>query len=91
MPLKKKRNRTKEREADILITAIGKPNFIKAENVKKDAVIIDVGINRLETGKIVGDVDFEEVSKKSKLYHTGTRGSRANDNSNAHKQCNKGN
>ena len=55
----------KEREADILITAIGKPNFIKAENVKKDAVIIDVGINRLETGKIVGDVDFEEVSKKA--------------------------
>ena len=55
----------KEKEADILITAIGKPNFIKAENVKKDAVIIDVGINRLETGKIVGDVDFEEVSKKA--------------------------
>ena len=46
-------------------TKIGKPNFIKAENVKKDAVIIDVGINRLETGKIVGDVDFEEVSKKA--------------------------
>lgn len=53
------------KEADILITAIGKPEFIKAEMVKEDVVVIDVGINRLKTGKIVGDVDFEEVSQKA--------------------------
>jgi len=56
------------READILIAAIGKPGFVKADMVKPGAVVIDVGINRVpnpETGKtkIVGDVDFEEVSK----------------------------
>ena len=51
--------------ADILISAVGKPNFITADMVKTGAVIIDVGINRLETGKIVGDVDFETVSKKA--------------------------
>ena len=53
------------KEADILIKAIGKPEFIKAEMVKENVVVIDVGINRLKTGKIVGDVDFEEVSQKA--------------------------
>lgn len=48
------------READILIAALGKPEFISADMVKKGAVIIDVGINRTENG-IVGDVDFENV------------------------------
>lgn len=52
------------RNADILILAIGKPKFVTANMVKEGAVVIDVGINRLETG-IVGDVDFEEVSKKA--------------------------
>lgn len=52
------------RKADILISAIGKPKFVTANMVKEGAVVIDVGINRLETG-IVGDVDFEEVSKKA--------------------------
>lgn len=51
--------------ADIVIAALGKPNFIKADMVKEGAVVIDVGINRTEDGKIVGDVDFEEVSKKA--------------------------
>ncbi len=50
--------------ADILISAIGKPKFVTANIVKENAVVIDVGINRLETG-LVGDVDFEEVSKKA--------------------------
>lgn len=50
--------------ADILISAIGKPKFVTANMVKEGAVVIDVGINRLETG-IVGDVNFEEVSKKA--------------------------
>src|SRR5690554_558548 len=58
-------------QADIIIIAVGIPNFLKAEMVKEDAVIIDVGINRVpdETKKkgyrIVGDVDFENVSKKA--------------------------
>lgn len=52
-------------DADIVIAALGKPNFIKADMVREGAVVIDVGINRTEEGKIVGDVDFEEVSKKA--------------------------
>lgn len=51
------------READILLAAIGVAQFIKADMVKPGAVIIDVGINRLATGKIVGDVDYEPVSQ----------------------------
>lgn len=51
------------RSADILVAAIGKPHFIKKEMVRPGAVVIDVGINRLEDRRIVGDVDFEEVSK----------------------------
>lgn len=50
------------RRADILVAAVGKPNFITADMVKKDAVIIDVGINKVE-GKLVGDVKFDEVSE----------------------------
>lgn len=53
------------KNADILIAALGKPNFIKANMVREGAVVIDVGINRNEEGKIVGDVDFEDVSKKA--------------------------
>ncbi|GAA0725145.1 tetrahydrofolate dehydrogenase/cyclohydrolase catalytic domain-containing protein [Aquimarina litoralis] len=58
-------------QADIVISALGVPNFLKAEMVKDDAVIIDVGITRVaddsrEKGyKIVGDVDYENVSKKA--------------------------
>ena len=55
----------KTKEADILISAIGKANFITADMVKRDAVVIDVGINRLENGKITGDVDFENVKEKA--------------------------
>jgi methylenetetrahydrofolate dehydrogenase (NADP+)/methenyltetrahydrofolate cyclohydrolase len=46
--------------ADILIAALGKPNFVTADMVKEGAVVIDVGINRVD-GKLVGDVDFEAV------------------------------
>lgn len=48
-------------QADLLVVAVGKPNFIKGEWIKKDAIVIDVGINRLESGKLVGDVCFEEA------------------------------
>ncbi len=53
------------READILVAALGKPKFITADMVKDGAVVIDVGINRNEEGKLVGDVDFENISKKA--------------------------
>ncbi len=52
------------KNADILIAAIGKQNFVKADMVKEGAVVIDVGINRTEAG-IVGDVDFENVKEKA--------------------------
>lgn len=50
--------------ADILIAAIGKPKFITADMVKDGAVVIDVGMNRDENGKLCGDVDFEAVKEK---------------------------
>ena len=53
------------RRADILVAAVGKPGFITADMVKEGAVVIDVGINRDENGKLCGDVDFENVSRKT--------------------------
>lgn len=50
------------READILIAAVGRPQMITSDMVKKGATVIDVGINRLEDGRLVGDVDFEAVA-----------------------------
>jgi methylenetetrahydrofolate dehydrogenase (NADP+)/methenyltetrahydrofolate cyclohydrolase len=61
------------KQADIIIAAIGKPNFLKGDMVSEGCVVIDVGINRVEDEtakrgyKLVGDVDFDEVSKKAKL------------------------
>jgi methylenetetrahydrofolate dehydrogenase (NADP+)/methenyltetrahydrofolate cyclohydrolase len=58
------------RSADVLIAAIGRPNFVKAEHVREGAVVIDVGINRVEDAtsergyRLVGDVDFDEVATK---------------------------
>jgi len=49
------------KRADILVAAIGKPKFINKEYVKDGAVIIDVGIHRMENGKLCGDVDFDDV------------------------------
>jgi len=54
------------RSADILIAAIGKPNFVTPDMVKDDAIVIDVGINRVDD-KLVGDVDYESVLKKASL------------------------
>lgn len=51
--------------ADVLIAAIGKPYMIKANMVKEGAVVIDVGVNRLENGKLAGDVAFNEVAAKA--------------------------
>lgn len=52
------------KNADLIIAAIGKANFIKPEMIKEGAIIIDVGINRLENGKLVGDCDFENLKDK---------------------------
>ena len=53
------------KRADIIIAAVGKPKLVKSDWVKKGAIVIDVGINKIDSG-IVGDVDFEEVSKIAK-------------------------
>jgi len=53
------------RRADVLIAAVGKPHMIKANMVKEGAVVIDVGVNRLENGKLAGDVAFDEVAAKA--------------------------
>lgn len=52
------------RNADIVCVGVGKPNLIKADMIKEGAVVVDIGITRLESGKIVGDVDFESVAPK---------------------------
>lgn len=52
------------RQADIIVAAVGRANFVTADMVKDGAVVIDVGINRVDN-KLVGDVDFESVSKKA--------------------------
>lgn len=53
------------KNADILVSAVGKPKFVTADMVKDGAVVIDVGINRDENGKLCGDVDFEAVKEKT--------------------------
>lgn len=53
------------KQADIIISAIGKPRFVTSEMVKDGVIVIDVGINRDENGKLVGDVDFENVKEKA--------------------------
>lgn len=53
------------KNADIIVSAVGKINMVTKEMVKPGAVVIDVGMNRNEEGKLVGDVDFENVSKVS--------------------------
>ena len=53
------------RQADILISAVGRPSFITADMVREGAVVIDVGINRDENGKLCGDVDFAAVAEKA--------------------------
>ncbi|MBU2524792.1 bifunctional 5,10-methylenetetrahydrofolate dehydrogenase/5,10-methenyltetrahydrofolate cyclohydrolase, partial [Patescibacteria group bacterium] len=51
--------------ADIVVVAVGKTNLITAEMVKDDVILIDVGINKMEDGRLLGDADFENISKKS--------------------------
>lgn len=51
--------------ADVLVVAVGKPNFIPGEWVKPGAVVIDVGINRLPSGKLVGDIEFDTAEQRA--------------------------
>lgn len=57
--------KNKTMEADIVLVAVGKPNFLTADMVKSGAVVIDVGINRLENGTLAGDADFEHIKDKA--------------------------
>ncbi|MEZ9272686.1 bifunctional methylenetetrahydrofolate dehydrogenase/methenyltetrahydrofolate cyclohydrolase FolD [Vibrio cyclitrophicus] len=57
------------RQADVVVVAVGKPNFIPGAWIKKGAVVVDVGINRLESGKLVGDVEYD-VAKESASFIT---------------------
>ena len=52
------------RNADIVIVGVGIPNLIKEDMIKEGAIVVDIGINRLDSGKLVGDVDFEAVAPK---------------------------
>ena len=53
------------RQADILVVAVGKPGLVKGDWIKPGAVVIDVGINRLDDGRLVGDVDFDAAAKQA--------------------------
>ena len=53
------------RQADILIVAVGKPGLVKGSWIKPGAVVVDVGINRLDDGRLVGDVDFDVASQQA--------------------------
>ncbi len=70
------------KNADILISAVGKPKFVTKDMVKENAVVIDVGINRIE-GKLVGDVDFENVREITSHITPVPGGVRTNDSCNA--------
>ncbi|MDT0602660.1 MULTISPECIES: bifunctional methylenetetrahydrofolate dehydrogenase/methenyltetrahydrofolate cyclohydrolase FolD [Thalassotalea] len=55
----------KVRNADLIVVAVGKPKFIPGEWIKEGAIVIDVGINRLDNGKLVGDVDFDVAKERA--------------------------
>jgi methylenetetrahydrofolate dehydrogenase (NADP+)/methenyltetrahydrofolate cyclohydrolase len=55
----------KVRNADLIVVAVGKPGFIPGEWIKEGAIVIDVGINRLDNGKLVGDVDFDGAKERA--------------------------
>jgi methylenetetrahydrofolate dehydrogenase (NADP+) / methenyltetrahydrofolate cyclohydrolase len=52
-------------QADILVVAVGKPGLVRGEWVKPGAVVIDVGMNRLDNGKLVGDVEFDAAAARA--------------------------
>lgn len=56
---------SKVKQADIVVVAVGKPNFIPGSWIKEGALVIDVGINRLDSGRLVGDVDFDVAKERA--------------------------
>jgi len=66
---KTKNLQEKINKADIIVSAVGVPNFIKGAWVKKGAIVIDIGISRLDNNKIVGDVEFE-IAKENAAFIT---------------------
>lgn len=52
-------------QADLVVVAVGKPGIVKGEWIKEGAIVIDVGINRLDSGKLVGDIEFESASQRA--------------------------
>ncbi len=65
------------------MVAVGKANFIKADQIKEGAIVIDVGVNRLESGKLCGDVQFDEAKEKASFITLGAGRSRSDDHHNA--------
>lgn len=57
------------RRADILVAAVGRAKFVTADMIKDGAVVIDVGMNRLESGKLCGDVDYDGCFEKQDISH----------------------
>lgn len=55
----------KVRGADLVVVGVGKPGLVKGEWIKEGAIVIDVGINRLDNGKLVGDVEYDEAAKRA--------------------------
>ena len=53
--------------SDVVVAAVGRPHFVKGEWIKSGAIVIDVGINRMEDGSLTGDVDFEGAKEKASL------------------------
>ncbi|MBU2896482.1 bifunctional methylenetetrahydrofolate dehydrogenase/methenyltetrahydrofolate cyclohydrolase FolD [Vibrio hepatarius] len=53
------------RQADVVVVAVGKPNFIPGQWIKEGAVVIDVGINRLDSGKLIGDIDYDNAKERA--------------------------
>ena len=68
--------------ADVLVAAVGVPRLIGAEHVKPGAAVIDVGMNRLESG-LCGDVDFDAAARARRPHHPGPRRRRADDDRDA--------
>jgi methylenetetrahydrofolate dehydrogenase (NADP+)/methenyltetrahydrofolate cyclohydrolase len=71
------------RQADIVVAGVGKPAFVHGDWIKEGAIVIDVGINRDDSGKLCGDVDFAAASARALVDHAGARRRRADDDCDA--------
>ena len=71
------------RQADIVVVAAGRRNIVTADMVKPGAVVIDVGMNRDDDGKLCGDVDFASVTRSRRLHHAGAGRRRPDDDHDA--------